>query len=143
MYIAEHDIDIYKKCLFDTCNNAMCSVDRKAKCEEISKVKCRKCGCNLNEDKECEHCGNFVKPNKSQKQQEQPNEKICFFDKASKREMCVTFIGEELWLCYKHIEGQYVTERKATISDIKSLLNIYENNDLKYFIDISHTIDTK
>jgi hypothetical protein len=48
-------------------------------------------------------------------------DKIIFDDLSSGRVMCLAFMGSELWLCYKHPDGQFVTERKATIDDISKV----------------------
>jgi hypothetical protein len=48
-------------------------------------------------------------------------DKIIFDDLNSGRIMCLTFMGGQLWLCYKHQDGQFVTERKATIDDISKI----------------------
>ena len=55
-------------------------------------------------------------------------DKIIFYDFASDRTMCITFISEQLWLCYKHPDGQFVTDRKATIDDISKLCKLKRNN---------------
>ena len=55
-------------------------------------------------------------------------DKIIFYDFASDRTMCLTFISEQLWLCYKHPDGQFVTDRKATIDDISRLCKLKKNN---------------
>lgn len=43
---------------------------------------------------------------------------IEFYDRASGREMKLALNGPLAgWLCYKHPDGQWVTERKATPTD--------------------------
>jgi hypothetical protein len=45
---------------------------------------------------------------------------FAFFDAASGRDMLLVAQGEAYagWVCYKHPDGQWVTLRKATESDI-------------------------
>lgn len=47
---------------------------------------------------------------------------IVFYDLLSKRIMCLTEISGEFWICFKHPDGQFVTERKACFDDIEKLI---------------------
>ena len=47
-----------------------------------------------------------------------------FYDKGTGRDMILVTEGHSKdWLCYRHPDGQWVTLRKATIEDLKSLEN--------------------
>ena len=47
-------------------------------------------------------------------------DEIEFFDCVSKRKMKLTNLyGRELWVCYKHPDGQWVTLRQATVADVR------------------------
>jgi hypothetical protein len=44
-----------------------------------------------------------------------------FYDAASGRWMLCKVLGGELWLCFLHPDGQWVTQRKATEDDVRRL----------------------
>ena len=41
---------------------------------------------------------------------------------ARRGEAALDFVGGELWVCFRHPDGQFVTERKATPQEVKDLL---------------------
>lgn len=43
-----------------------------------------------------------------------------FYDSA-RGEAALTFVGSALWLCFRHPDGQFVTERPATEADLERL----------------------
>lgn len=50
-----------------------------------------------------------------------PEDAIFFTDKTTDRTMMLGTWGGDLWLFYKHPDGQFVSDRKATTDDVKKV----------------------
>jgi len=56
----------------------------------------------------------------------QPEPNIQFYDAATQKEMMLAdFHGEPAWLFYKHVDGQWVSLRKATTDDVMKIVDAH------------------
>jgi len=61
---------------------------------------------------------------------------IRFWDLTISKEILLKRWENEIWLFYKHIDGQYVSYRKASLEDLFSIINTYEMHRMNSLTNI-------
>lgn len=52
-------------------------------------------------------------------------EEFEFYDEATEKFQMIKMLSGSLWLCFKHVDGQWVTRRKLTVEDVAELANMH------------------